>query len=148
MSNITGSLNLVLSSDSQTSTGNASTFTQVLAQRVILNSNKEYEVCLVDLECPTPNPYTNRQIHVTADICDFSDVNGVYKRFVGKTMSQLPTPLEQEQLQVVLAVQNFVPLAVTTFNEVTITLKDDNNVSVPVDDNKRSSVSLLIREVQ
>ena len=147
MSNISGSLTLVLSSDSLTSTGNASTFTQVLAERIILNSNKQYEACLVNLECPTPNPYVNRQIHVTADICVFSDVRGELKRFLGKTMTQMPTPLEQEQLQVVVGVQNFVPLAITTFNQITISLKDDNDVSVPVGEGKRSSVTLLIREV-
>jgi hypothetical protein len=147
MSNINGTLNLVLSSDSSTSTGDASLFTQVLAERVILNSNKQYEACLIDLECPTPNPYTNRQIHVTADICVFSDINGVYKRFLGKTMTLLPTPLEQEQLQVINPVQNWVRLASTSFNEITVSLKDDNDVSVPVGSGKRSSVSLLIREV-
>jgi hypothetical protein len=147
MSNINGTLNLVLSSDSPTSTGNASLFTQVLAEPVILNSNKRYEACLVDLECPTPNPYRNRQIHITADICIFSDVNGVYKRFLGKTMNPMPTPLEQEQLQVVVPIQNWVRLAVTTFNQVTITIKDDNDVSVPVGEGKHSSISLLIREI-
>jgi len=148
MSNINGTLNLVLSSDSATSTGSAATFTQILAERIILNSNKQYEACLVDLECPTPNPYVNRQIHATADICVFSDVAGVYKRFLGKTMTQIPTPLEQEQLQVVNPVQNWVRLASTTFSEITISLKDDIGISVPVGDGKRSSVSLCIREVQ
>ena len=58
---ITGNLYLVLSSDNENSTGNASAFTQVLGQPLLLNNNANYEVCLVDFECPTPNPYTNKQ---------------------------------------------------------------------------------------
>jgi len=148
MSNISGNFYLVLSSDSLNSTGNATSFTQVLAESVILNNNRQYEVSLVDFECPTPNPYTNRPLHITADICVMSDVNGVLKRFIGRSMVDMPTPLEKEQFKVKSLTQEWIRLSKTTFSEVSITIEDDAGEQVPIGDGKHSSVTICIREVQ
>lgn len=146
MTEIDGNMYLVVSSDSGNSTGNANSFTQVLAEKVILNSNKQYEVSLVDFECPTPSVYANKQIHITADICVMSDINGVYERFAGKSMILVPTQLEQLQLQVINPVETWVRLYKTTFSEVSITIKDSAGVLVPSDG--RSSITLCIRQVK
>jgi hypothetical protein len=145
---ITGNLYLVLSSDNENSTGDASAFTQVLGQPLLLNNNANYEVCLVDFECPTPNPYTNKPVHITADICVMSDVNGSLERLVGRSMVDMPTPLEKEQLKVKSSTPEWVRLSKTSFENVSITIKDDSDVSVPVGSGKRSSLTLSIRAVQ
>ena len=138
-------LHLVLSSDSATSTGNSHTFTQSLAEEVSLNPNNTYEVCLVDFECPTSDPYTNKQLFVTADICVMTDVNGVYERFVGKSNQTLPTLLESSQVFVTKPTKMWVKLFKTTFSQVAITIKDSSGLSIP--SVGRSSVTLSIRQV-
>ena len=145
---ITGNLYIVLSSDNANSTGNASAFTQVLGEPIKLNSNAYYEVCLVDFECPTPNPYTNKPLHIIADICVMSDVNGSLERLVGRSMIDMPTPLEKGEVKVKSATPEWVRLTKTTFENVSITIKDDSGISVPVGDGKRSSLTLCIRVVQ
>ena len=123
-------LHLVLSSDSATSTGNAHTFTQTLAEEVSLNPANNYEICLVDFECPTSDPYTNKQLFVTADTCTMTDINGAYERFLGKSNQTLPTLLK---------------LFKTKFSEVVVTIKDSSGVSVPAVG--RSSITMSIRQI-
>lgn len=144
---IVGNIFLVLSSDNIKSTGDASAYTQVLGEPIILNSNANYEVCLVDFQCPTPNPYTNKPIHITADICETSDVNGTLERFVGRSMIDMPTSLQKEELKIRNPTQEFIRLSKTSFDSISITIKDDAGVDVPTGDGKRSTVKLCIREV-
>lgn len=144
---IVGNLYLVLSSDTLKSTGDASAYTQVLGEPIVLNSNANYEVCLVDFECPTPEPYTNNSIHITADICEMSDINGTLERFVGRSMVDMPTLLQKEELKIRNPTQEWVRLSKTSFDSVSITIKDDAGVAVPTGAGKRSSVKLCIRQV-
>jgi hypothetical protein len=138
-------IHLVLSSDSATSTGNAHTFTQTLAEEVSLNPANNYEVCLVDAECPTPDPYTNKQLFITADICTMTDVNGVYQRFLGKSIQPLPTLLESQKVFITQPTQVFAKLFKTKFSEVAITIKDASGLSIPAVGS--SSVTLSIRQI-
>ena len=138
-------LHLVLSSDSATSTGNAHTFSQSLAEQVSLNPANNYEVCLVDMECPSSDPYTNKQLFVTADICTMTDVNGAYERFLGKSNQTLPTLLESGKVFVTKPTKMWVKLFKTTFSEVAVTIKDSSGVSVPAVGS--SSITLSIRQI-
>jgi hypothetical protein len=76
-----------------------------------------------------------------------SDVNGTLERFVGRTMVDMPTSLQKEELKIRNPTQEWVRLSKTSFESVSITIKDDAGVSVPIGEGKRSSVKLCIREV-
>lgn len=138
-------IHLILSSDSPTSTGNANAFTQTLAEEVSLNPANNYEVCLIDSVCPTPDPHTNKQLLITADICTMTDVNGVYERFLGKSNQTLPTLLESENVFITQPTRVWVKLFKTKFSEVVVTIKDSSGVPVPAVG--RSSVTLSIRQI-
>jgi hypothetical protein len=142
---IVGNIFLVLSSNSDNSTGNSSVFTQTLAEPLLLNNGVNYEVCLVDYEFPTPTPYTNKTINITADICVMSDINGNLDRYLGRTMINMPTLLQQEQIKIKNISQDWVRLSKTSFDKIDITIKDSDNVGVP---SGNSSLTICIRQVE
>jgi len=137
---------LVLNSDGLTSTGSSYDFTTTLSNTITLNAFNKWEVAVVSLTFPTPNPYTNKAIYVECNLVDFSYVDGTKRQLVYKTNMNHETPLENELTHVTPINLSYVRLTNVSFNSVNIKIQDSDGNDIP--NTHPSSVTLSIRSTQ